>query len=126
LLVKNVDNTHRRTALKAYLRETLCRRRGGWGGSVPSNATYLFPSERNNAKWWWRQKKIRFELGKMQPDVIKQNWTLTDLNRPQVGVRFGQRVGRGFLEIYSVSENSKGGRLTSNSDLGRVWSIRRI
>jgi hypothetical protein len=94
-------------------------------GGVNPYAKYLFPSERNNAKWWWRQKKIRFEFGKMQPDVIKQNWTLKDLNRPQVGLLWSG-LGRGFLEIYSVSENSKGGRLTSNSDLGRVWSIRRI
>jgi hypothetical protein len=50
LACQNVEDTHYRTALKAYLGETLCRRRGGWGGFVPSNATYLFPSERNYAK----------------------------------------------------------------------------
>jgi hypothetical protein len=76
--------------------------------------------------------KIRLELRKAEAMVIKPKRILSDSNQPQAVVqlflskRTLPNFGRGFLEIYSVSRNSKDGRLTSDSNLCKVKNIRRI
>jgi hypothetical protein len=44
-----------------------------------------------------------------RPDVIKQNRTLTDLNRPQVGVRFGQGLGVDFSRSTAFQKIPRAG-----------------
>jgi hypothetical protein len=73
--------------------------------------------------------KIRLELRKAEVMVIKPKRILSDSNQPQVVVKLFlskrtlANVGRGFLEIYSVSRNSKDGRLTSDSNLCKVKNL---
>jgi hypothetical protein len=68
--------------------------------------------------------KIRLELRKAYAMVIKPKRILSDSNKWLFSV-LEANVGRGFLEIYSVS-SSKDGRLTSDSNLCKVKNLRRI